>query len=103
MRVHPAVLCCACGVLNHVAVQLSTAAELASAVPQMQACGEPPPEIVEDMSSAIAADLPGLGVGGEGGAGAVPPGGFSGLGEDLDIPPELLADLPKDLKNCPMQ
>eukprot|EP00877_Chromochloris_zofingiensis_P015170 jgi/Chrzof1/9907/Cz04g20120.t1 len=77
--------------------------KLMTLLQEMQACGEPPPEIVEDMSSAIAADLPGLGVGGEGGAGAVPPGGFSGLGEDLDIPPELLADLPKDLKNCPMQ
>jgi len=35
---------------------------------EMQACGEPPPEIVEEMSSAIAADVPGL-MGGGGGVG----------------------------------
>lgn len=65
---------------------------------QMQACGEPPEDIVADMTNTIAADLPGLG----GAAGA---GGLAGgLGDvnfdDLDLGG--LADVP-DLKNCPVQ
>ncbi len=65
----------------------------------MQACGEPPSEIVEEMSSAIAADMPNLAAGGAG-AGATPGDmNFDGLDfGDID-----LADLPQDLKNCPVQ
>lgn len=61
---------------------------------QMQACGEPPEEIVADMTNTIAADLPNLAAG----------GGSSGLGDlnfdDLDLGG--LGDVP-DLKNCPVQ
>jgi hypothetical protein len=94
---------------------------------QMQACGEPPPEIVEDMSSAIGAELPpgfmgggggggggmGEGLGGLGGGLGGLMGGLGGLGGglggeapglgDLDLPPELLNALPENLRNCPMQ
>jgi hypothetical protein len=40
---------------------------------QMQACGEPPADIVEDMSAAIAADLPHLAGGAGGGAASTSP------------------------------
>jgi hypothetical protein len=64
----------------------------------MQACGEPPEDIVADMTNTIAADLPGLG-------GGIPGlGGSGGMGDlnfdDLDLGG--LADVP-DLKNCPVQ
>lgn len=63
----------------------------------MQACGEPPEDIVADMTNTIAADLPNLAAGGAG-------GGSSGLGDlnfdDLDLGG--LGDVP-DLKNCPVQ
>lgn len=62
---------------------------------QMQACGEPPADIVEEMSSAIAADLP---------AGAAAAAGDDPLGfEGLDLPDVDLAQLPQELKNCPVQ
>lgn len=73
----------------------------------MQACGEPPPEIVEDMSSAIGAELP-PGIMGGGGEGVGPGAGAGGhmdpanLG-DLEVPQELLAALPENMRNCPMQ
>lgn len=107
---------------------------------RMQACGEPPAEIVEEVSSAVAADVPGLMGGGEGGGGAGAAGGMGGLGallgggggagldallgggagegdedEEDDVPgleallsqmpPELLRDLPPELKGagCPVQ
>lgn len=67
----------------------------------MQACGEPPPEIVEEMSSAIAADLPGLagGGGGDGGAAGADDPDFA----NLDLGSLGLDSLPADLKNCPVQ
>lgn len=105
---------------------------------RMQACGEPPAEIVEEMSSAVAADVPGLmaGGGGAGGGGlgallggaggaagldALLGGGGGGEGEEgndddddegpgleallSQMPPELLRDLPPELKGagCPVQ
>lgn len=63
---------------------------------QMQACGEPPEDIVADMTNTIAADLPNLSGAGAGGAGALGDLNF----EDLDLGG--LGDVP-DLKNCPMQ
>jgi hypothetical protein len=65
----------------------------------MQACGEPPADIVQEMSSAIAADLP-LGAGGDAGGGsAAADMNFDGLDfGDVD-----LTQLPQDLKNCPVQ
>jgi hypothetical protein len=102
---------------------------------RMQACGEPPAEIVEEMSSAVAADVPGLMAGGGaggglGGLGALLGGGAGGAGLDAllgggegdcegddeeegpglealmsQLPPELLRDLPPELKGagCPVQ
>ncbi|KIY98402.1 peroxin-19 [Monoraphidium neglectum] len=100
---------------------------------EMQACGEPPAEIVQDMSSAIGAELPpgmmggpgaapaglaGGGLGGlfRGGGGGGELGGLGGLGGlfgggggagappgELDLPPELLGALPDNLRNCPIQ
>jgi hypothetical protein len=65
----------------------------------MQACGEPPEDIVADMTNTIAADLPNL----AGGA-AVGMGGMGGMPDlnldDLNL--EGLGDVP-DLKNCPVQ
>lgn len=61
---------------------------------QMQACGEPPAEIVEEMSAAIAADLPADAAAAGGGAG--------GLGFDsADL--EGLGELPPEFRNCPVQ
>lgn len=61
----------------------------------MQACGEPPEDIVADMTNTIAADLPNL-AGGAGGGGGLGDLNF----DDLDLGG--LADVP-DLKNCPVQ
>ena len=93
----------------------------------MQSCGEPPADIVDDMSRAIAADIPtltgrggaaggsgaasGLGGATAGGAGdpmrmdalladLLGPGGQGGGGGDLG---DILGDLPGDLKGCPVQ
>jgi hypothetical protein len=69
----------------------------AAADVQMQACGEPPADIVQEMSSAIAADLP-LGAVAEGGNPAADMN-FDGLDfGDVD-----LEALPQELKNCPVQ
>jgi hypothetical protein len=62
----------------------------------MQACGEPPADIVEEMSSAIAADLPGLGLGGAGEAADVD---F----DNFDVGDLNFDNLPAELKNCPVQ
>jgi hypothetical protein len=67
---------------------------------QMQACGEPPAEIVQEMSSAIAADLP-PGVGGEQALGGNPAVGMNFDG--LDFGDVDLEALPQELKNCPVQ
>lgn len=65
----------------------------------MQACGEPPADIVQEMSSAIAADLP-PGAGGEG-EGGNPAAGLNLDG--LDFGDVDLEQLPQELKNCPVQ
>lgn len=65
----------------------------------MQACGEPPADIVQEMSSAIAADLP-PGAGGEG-EGGNPAAGMNLDG--LDFGDVDLEQLPQELKNCPVQ
>jgi hypothetical protein len=69
----------------------------------MQACGEPPEDIVQEMSSAIAADMPSLAGGGGSGEAGAGGGGFL-LGMDFGglNAADLGADLP-DLKNCPVQ
>jgi hypothetical protein len=93
---------------------------------QMQSCGEPPADIVDDMSRAIAADIPtltgrgaGAAAGGAGGlqgpdaaaagesmrmdallADLLGSGGQGGEGPELG---DLLGDLPGDLKGCPVQ
>jgi hypothetical protein len=66
----------------------------------MQACGEPPPEIVNEMSSAIGAELPAGLMGGGGGGGG---GGGPGQGDLEALPSELLGMMPDDLRNCPVQ
>lgn len=63
---------------------------------QMQACGEPPEDIVADMTNTIAADLPSLAGGAGGGAGGMPDLNL----DDVDLGG--LGDVP-DLKNCPVQ
>eukprot|EP00775_Hariotina_reticulata_P013748 gene13748-13867_t len=63
---------------------------------QMQAYGEPPADIVEEMSTAIAADLPGLGLGGTGEA-------ADSDFENFDVGDLNLDSLPAELKNCPVQ
>eukprot|EP00878_Enallax_costatus_P027354 GHUV01029433.1.p1 GENE.GHUV01029433.1~~GHUV01029433.1.p1 ORF type:complete len:343 (+),score=161.13 GHUV01029433.1:360-1388(+) len=60
---------------------------------EMQACGEPPAEIVEEMSAAIAGDLPADAAAGTGA------GDMSF--DNLDL--EGLGELPAELKNCPVQ
>jgi hypothetical protein len=65
----------------------------------MQACGEPPAEIVQEMSSAIAADLP-PGVADEA-LGGNPAAGMNFDG--LDFGDVDLEALPQELKNCPVQ
>jgi hypothetical protein len=66
----------------------------------MQACGEPPAEIVQEMSSAIAADLP-PGIGGGEALGGNPAAGMNFDG--LDFGDVDLEALPQELKNCPVQ
>eukprot|EP00879_Flechtneria_rotunda_P001187 GHRR01001334.1.p1 GENE.GHRR01001334.1~~GHRR01001334.1.p1 ORF type:complete len:365 (+),score=176.34 GHRR01001334.1:151-1245(+) len=71
-------------------------AKIMALLQEMQACGEPPADIVKEVSSAIAADLP------------VDAANSADIGlgdlnfDNLNLG-DLTADLPQDLKNCPVQ
>ena len=77
----------------------------------MQSYGDPPAEIVDEMSGG----LDGILGGGAGGTGAsrdgAAAGGMPDLDEDMDpadignfqLPPEMAENLPKELQDCKMQ
>ncbi len=78
----------------------------------MQSYGDPPPEIVDEMSGGLGGLLGGGGGGGGGGANGAVPGSMPGLDEEMDaddignfqLPPEMMGEnLPKELQDCKMQ